>query len=802
MRSTRLFLSLALLATSLQFAGAVQAATSCAITVLDTVAGLGTEATITDCESGLKTVLSVTEAGGARYTQSIVLDAGGNATTLIPSTATVTAGTYDVSAAGQKTTFTVTADKLDDAHSLLSVSPQSIRANGRDTATVTAILRDRFDNPVGGRPIALISNRTSDDVSPSSTQTDGEGRFLWTVKATEAGVITLIPYDILGNRQMKLRASLEAASQLRASLADFGQGGDPVTADIAPVIVDRFDLSLPQGATDVKANELFSLNIRAMHGQDLVRAYVGTLVVESSDPNADLPKKGDDAQTPSKGRIDIRSVDQGTRSVPLAFVLRQGGKQTISVEDKLDPTIKGEITLNVVSGDGSGNGQLSIVSPQDRSKVKGTTVLLQGKAPSLVNLRIKGGAQVVDTESDAEGVFRVSVPLNPADKEITLFVTSENGTYESDPVHVIIDNDPPKIQTISLNPQEGKAGDPATITVITDNDAETVTATLQGKDVTLTASGSTFTGTITAPVAEGTYDITVTATDHVGNAVTMLTKWTVKPKTVPVVQGLKAEAKAEQVVLTWTAINQVPIKEYKIYIADETNPTNFLYSISTGSPVTAATVSDLPPGKTYRFSVTAISTTGEESPAHSQPATAAPLGTALKVTPGQGSLMLAWTAIPSLPLSQYLLEFGAEPGIFTERRVVNGQATSYVLRDLLDNVTYYLKLTPVTVTGKTQTTLAALAQGTPSGSGSFVAGPSEPVPSDITPLHPGANIQPAGTDELRNVPRTSDSGLPTIVISLIIVSAGAILGFQWHYRRKSKLLTQEFLRMMEAKYRA
>ncbi|MDD5054891.1 MAG: fibronectin type III domain-containing protein [Candidatus Peribacteraceae bacterium] len=803
MHSTRLQLTLAFAASALLIAVPHAGASSCTLAVLDTVAGLGSEAAVAGCEPAMRTTLSVTGPAGARYTQSIVLDAFGNATTLIPSNATTTAGTYEVTAAGQTASFTVTADRIDDAHSVLSVSPKTIRANGRDIATITAVLLDRFDNPVAGRPIALLSDRTSDDISASSTQTDDEGRFLWTVKTPEAGTITLIPYDIIGNRQMKLRASVQAGNPLSASLTGRETGGDPV-ADISPVIVDRFSLSLPQGATDVKANELFSLTIRAMYGQDLVRAYVGTLIVESSDPEADLPKKGDDAQTPDKGRVDIRSVDQGSRNVPLSFVLRQGGKQTITVSDKLDPTIRGEILLNVVSGDGK-DGRISIVSPQDRTKVKGSTVMLQGKAPSLINLRVKGGAEVVDTESDAEGVFRVNVPLNPADREITLFVASENGTYESEPVHIIIDNDQPTIQTITITPQEGKAGDPASIVVITDADATRVAVTLQGKETTLSGTGTTFTGTITAPAREGVFDVTVIATDHVGNAITMLTKWTVKPKLMAIVEGLQAEANMREIVLNWKAIDRIPVREYKIYIADEADPTNVLYSIATGSPVASAVVSDLPPGKTYRFTVTAISTAGEESPEPSRPAVATPLGTVMTVSPGEASLLMEWTAMPALPLSQYLLEFGTEPGVFTERRTVNGQATSYILRDLLDNVTYYLRLTPVTVTGKTETTLSALASGTPSGTGTFVAGPSEPVPSDLIPdpLHGGAPLQPVitpGSEELANIPGTAKSGIPTIVISALLVSIAAVMGFQWHYRRKAHLLAQEFLRMMEVRY--
>jgi len=149
---------------------------TCSLTALDTVAGLGTQVTLTNCGSSASVSMLVRGPSDIDYTQNIVLDQSGNATTLVPSLYTQTAGIYQVIATGQTNQFSVIADRADDAHSSLSVSPKTIRAS-TDRATVTALLRDKFDNPVIGRPMALISNRTTDDIVAKSAQTDENGRY-------------------------------------------------------------------------------------------------------------------------------------------------------------------------------------------------------------------------------------------------------------------------------------------------------------------------------------------------------------------------------------------------------------------------------------------------------------------------------------------------------------------------------------------------------------------------------------------------------------------------------------------------
>ncbi len=798
--SSALTLALLLLQAS---APAAALAASCSVSALDTVAGLGTQVSFMGCGSG-STSLLVHGPSGIDYTQTIALDASGNAITLVPSRYAETAGKYQVIAAGQNAGFTVIADRADDAHSSLKASPSTIQAiNG--TSTVTAILRDKFDNPVTGRPMALVSNRTTDDVIAKSAQTDENGRFVWSVSGAEGGQMTLVPYDILSSRQLKLKTDIwvsGGSSALQASMLTGTEQGGDVTADITTTIIDSFDISLPQNATSVKANELFSLTIRAIRNGAIERSYIGTLIVKSSDTDADLPKKGEDPNSPTTGRIDVRSVDQGQRNVPLSFLLRAKGPQTIFVYDKNDPDVKGEITINVLRGDNSGSDSIVILDPKDRSSIRGHSVMLQGHAPSLVNLKVKGGATTVDAESDEEGVFRVNIELNPDDKEATLFVTSESGTYESEPIHIIVDNEPPEIGTITFDPAEGKTGEEATITVKTEADLASVTAVLGEKTVTLAGSGTTYTGRMTAPENPGTYDVTVVAMDQVGNSTTMLTKWTVKTKLVPVVQNVTAESQPLQVLIKWQAIEGMPVKEYRIYIARTDEPTNYLYSVSTKQPVTSAVIKDLPLGLSYQFSLTAVNTDGIESAEKSSPAIASPLGLVLKAKPGQDSILLEWNKIQELPMSKYVLEFRAESTAEFQKIDIDGGAVAYVLKDLIKDVSYEMKLTPVTITGEVMTKLTATVHGTPGGTG-FVPGTTDPVPPDLlssssASLHPGADLTnpPVSIDEL---PSTAGSGLSTIVLGLLFVTA-IVLGFFVRSYMQQRRLAQEFLRLMQERY--
>jgi len=177
-----------------------------------------------------------------------------------------------------------------------------------------------------------------------------------------------------------------------------------------------------------------------------------------------------------------------------------------------------------------------------------------------------------------------------------------------------------------------------------------------------------------------------------------------------------------------------------------------------------------------------------------------PLGLSLTITPGNSSLTLEWTSLSEdIPLSQFILEYGIEPGTLAEKRMLSGDQTTFTLRDLLNNITYYLKLTPVTVTGEVLTNTAVEGEGTPiSNLGGFHPGPSDPIPDGL-----GSLIQP--TDPVPEIslhggaPQQPTTGFPAMKWWALL--AGIIGAGVWYrQRRRSIRATDAFMQTMHAQY--
>lgn len=768
---------------------------ACQVSAMDTVAGLGNEVSVSDCGAGASVSVSITNPVGAVTTKNITTDALGNATMTIASNQTILAGTYSVSANGSTTSFDVLSDRPDEMESVLVTSATSIAPQG--STTVSAITRDKYGNPVAGRPMALVSSRATDDIRATAPKTDTDGRMTWLVNAGQSGEMRLSLFDVISGRQMKLSKTVAVGGSLLAANLGVGQSDDVLRADLSNGIVDHFELMLPEGGETVQANELFSLRIVARDNRNqIVRSYVGSLAVTSTDPNAELPKKGADSRNPNEGQVDMLATYQGDRTVPLSFLFRQTGTQTVAVYDKNNPTVRGELQVRVGGKGGTGQNGIQILSPVPGSKISGHRITIQGRAPSFVNLEFRGGLATVLGESDSEGVFSAELEFDPESSEVTVFVMSENGTYEAT-AHYFIDTIAPTIGSISIDPTEGRTDDPATITVIAEANLKTIKARINDTDSVLTADAENpakYVGTIVAPATPGTYDVSVQAEDEVGNTspVTVM-KWNVKSKEIGKVQNVEAIGQALQVALKWDAIGGIDLAEYRIYVAKASEPTNYLYSIGTQKAVTSAIIKDLPLGETYEFSLTAVDMNGSESKEKSAPATASPLGMRIAVTPGNGSLLLEWIPIRDLPLSHYILEYGVEPGELTERRSINGSAESYMLRDLLSGVEYFIRMTPIAVNGQTRADLTVTTSGTPTGKG-FIAGASEPVPVDSLPddLHSGAPI--------KNYPSVPSTGVPTTLVLMMLTAALVLFGLYVRHVGSERRKAQAFLEMMQHRY--
>jgi hypothetical protein len=149
-------------------------------------------------------------------------------------------------------------------------------------------------------------------------------------------------------------------------------------------------------------------------------------------------------------------------------------------------------------------------------------------------------------------------------------------------------------------------------------------------------------------------------------------------------------------------------------------------------------------------------------------------------------------------LNSFLLEYGTEPGTYEEKRTLNGDMKAYTLRDLLNDVTYYIRLTPITITGDVLDDLTAVGQGTPHGLiAGFRPGPADPL--QFSTGQPPAQQRPIGSSTLQNVPSAYPSGIPSsgswVAIVITVFFAGIYIK-----RRRTIKADMAFLQAIEHMY--
>lgn len=769
------------------------------MTANDSIAGLGMTVQVQSMSASSDALLLVENPNGKETTLPVKIDTKGSATVNVSGKNTQTAGTYTLTLSSNgksmaSTTVAVLPETMDPAISELQSWSPHIRADGSDTADIRVTLRDSYGNILPGRPVALVSSRSSDRITALTPETDKNGTQEFSLSTKTNGTIHVRAVDLLSGNTLTASVDIEAGQSVAMGGVAPSYSGtydsDTGRKFYAQVggntfdLVDSFDvvapLSLPVG------EEAQKVVIRAIDKKgNTVENYVGTVSFESTDPQATLP---------NFGTYTFKERDLGQKSFPLVLTFRTPGDQIFRVSDTSDASIMGTATISVGDGGQSGAHGIVITSHKDGDRVNSPMIIIAGTGPKYANLTVMGGTEDVTGSTDADGAFAIPINLSPELHDFTIRVQDDTRQNDSGPLHLISDTESPTIGSIVFSPSTPSENDKVLAVVESESGLKEMILKIQdtttNTDLSVplienpSASGS-YQAFFTAP-AGGTYQPSLTATDKAGNTTEVRSMLTVGMPTLATVQNVTAEARVNAVGLQWDPLSDSSIDGYRVYVGEEAG--NFLYTLDTGRVTTKATVAGLTPGKTYYFAVTAVKGT-TESADKGTVVQAIPLGLSLKVAPGDGTLQIQWTALSSdLTLSGFQLEYGTEDGVYTETRDLNPGLRTYTIRDLLNGVPYFMKLTPITVTGDKLDDLAAKGQGTPDGSG-FHAGPNDPVPGNLGTT-PG-NVHPA--------PSNPGSGLPTAAWMVIAAFGLAGAAYGWH-RRTAARHTDAFLQAIQSQY--
>ena len=139
----------------------------------------------------------------------------------------------------------------------------------------------------------------------------------------------------------------------------------------------------------------------------------------------------------------------------------------------------------------------------------------------------------------------------------------------------------------------------------------------------------------------------------------------------------------------------------------------------------------------------------------------------LRVTTQGSAIFAAWDPLPSSQLAGYYLYYGRVSGRYLQRRAIQGDQNSVVIRALPEGKPYYLAIRGVNAAGQETdfSPQVSVITGSPLTSTSPLAA------SAIAPPRPGTGGGIAGS-----------AGLPGIW--LIIIGLSAIIGMTFAFRRR------------------
>jgi len=789
------------------------------IEVENTIAGLGTQIVISGVEQESAT-LFVLPPYGIEIVLSATANKDGTMTVQLAGAQTQVAGTYEAEVVDNvsertlvATSFDVLPESLDPANSTIQLSRGMIIPDGEDRAEVEVILRDQYGNTLPSRPVKLISNRSVDTITPLSSETDVSGMQRFAISTYSPGIISIRAIDLLSSELIDGEVEIDANGSAMGgyyNTYNYPQQQMPVqqyntySNQSAPMyrqnrlvgsvmgstligqmqngfdVVESFIIEAPD---ELNVNEDATIRITAVdqNGRQ-VEDYTNVVLLSSTDPTAILPLNGE---------VPFRAQNLGEKILTLGLRFRTPGEHILLVQDSADSTISAQVVIRVIGSGTIDNTTITITSHEKDSYVNTTNITLEGKGSPFSNVIVTGGVSDVRGETDSDGAFSIPVELNDNQVDHTLRVRDESGLHDSGNLHLMLDNTPPEIELVTFSPVDPEEEGTLTLVVESESDLASVTVNINDEDIDVPENKGkpgTYELIFNAPVA-GNYQPVVTAVDAAGNETDVRSTIIVKPRSLQQVQNVTIESKVGAVALRWDPMTAERVDAYRIYVGED--PENFLYTLDTNRATAAATVEGLNPGSTYFFAVTALQG-DRESSEKSEVVQGSIMGVELQITEQQNALLIEWAGMPQdTPLASYILEYGTEPDVYVEKRIINGELRAYNLRDLISGITYYLRLTPVATTSDVLSDLSATGVGTPKGSG-FTATPAQTVPVDTFPTTPPISMH-------GGAPSIPTTGIPLSIIWIALGVGSLVVLANW-YRRRTLKLAMKFLQEMESRY--
>ena len=387
----------------------------------------------------------------------------------------------------------------------------TLPADGVALSPFTITVQDAYGNAVPNQAVSVFSSRNKDVINVGG-RTDSNGLVKGTVYSTTPGVSVL---SALVEEEMLFERS-ELVFHLPANnLGNVGQSGLGQFLK-AQLFTDDFEevayFSIEGLPSEVVTEQGYTFQALAKDKNgNVVKNYGGKIRFSSDDNGVQLP-------------IDYQftETDQGEHEFAVAVAFASPGKRTLTVTDVADSSIQGQVQLDVVAKNNvieppAGEG-LTILSPTEGTfSSPRMTITGRGPAGSVVKITDGPITLVEDLSLDINGDFFYQTPAL-ADGRHIFRVELMDGSAFSNVVEVRIDNTPPRVLAVEVDPPNGvSAGGIFKVKVSSNEALSTATCTFDGLPTVLSRSGDVFTGDIVAGNKCGTFPLGCVVADILGN---------------------------------------------------------------------------------------------------------------------------------------------------------------------------------------------------------------------------------------------------------------------------------------------
>jgi len=494
----------------------------------DTIAGYGTLVRISNGSPNSDLELLLEKPDGGKILFEAQTNSKGTTKLDIAGFYTKKAGDYELSIDSVTEEFHVYADSVSTSRSLMEVNKQTASANGNDYVELNVHLYDRYNNPISGHTVDILSSRLTDEIVriSSNSYTNELGTIKFHVYSKEEGLSTFIAHDSTEGISLNDRAEFAFYSPNNSS-SDLGGTKYGVLLasgeDSGPVSYLAFENLDETAALNSSLN--FTVTAYDDDGNN-ASDYTGTVRFSSTDNNSTLP---DD--------YTFEAEDQGSHTFSLSLSFKTEGTQTLTVTDIDNTDVFGEFDV-AVSTSGSGASTTTADTDYTTSEefnvstpLAGTyssnSLTFMGEATYGLNVQIYDNEVLIArTASTASGEYAYSATgLEDGTHKFVLTTEDAEGNLQdtSQTITIEIDTTAPVLDYAEISPEGDIEAESAfAIAVFTEPNLPEVSMIFSNALYELTedlvASGM-YEGRFSAPSALGEYEIDILLVDEVGNEI-------------------------------------------------------------------------------------------------------------------------------------------------------------------------------------------------------------------------------------------------------------------------------------------